>query len=305
MLPKHLQKGDTIAIIAPAKKIEKEYIEFAVQIFENWGYKVLISPHCIGENNYFSGTIAERTSDLQWAIDHKEIKAIICARGGYGCIQILDLVNWERFTQHPKWIAGFSDVTIFHQFLTKMEIASIHATMPLNFRQNSTAALSTLRQALEGEAISCEWESSVSNQTGNATGEITGGNLAVLCGLIGTVHQPDFSNKILFLEDVGEALYAIDRSLYQLSLAGVLDQISGLIVGDFSGIKDTSPAYNMSLAEVILPHFKNRSIPISFDFPAGHCDDNRALIFGKKINLVVEENKSTLTTETAESNLKV
>lgn len=287
MLPKTLKKGDTIAIIAPAKRIEKEFVEFAVKVIEEQGFKVQTLPHCLGENNYFSGTIEERTNDFQQAVDRKDIKAILCARGGYGCVQILEKIEWKNFIENPKWIIGFSDVTIFHQKAANLGIASLHATMPLNFKENSTEALSSLFQSLELGSINYEWSTTAQNSIGSAEGEIIGGNLAVLTGLIGTRHQPDYTRKILFIEEVGEALYAIDRNLYQLSMAGVLDQISGLIIGDISGIKDTHPPYNMSLQEVIKPHFFHRNIPIAFDFPAGHCNDNRALIFGKTCRLEV------------------
>lgn len=294
MLPIKLQKGDTIAIVAPAKGIEKHFVDYAVKCIEENGFKAVVSKNCLGQFNYFSGTLKERTEDLQWAIDNDEIKAILCARGGYGCIQILDRINWAGFIDEPKWLLGFSDVTVFHQHLAKIGSASIHSTMPLNFEANSQPALDSLFASIEEEELQYEWESSVENIPGETSGKVIGGNLTVLAGLIGTKHQPDYQNTILFLEDVGEHLYAIDRHFHQLGNAGILDQIRGLIIGDFSGVKDTDPPYGSDLFEIIKSHFIYHSIPIVFEFPAGHLDDNRALIFGKEATLKVRKNAAEL-----------
>lgn len=294
MLPYNIQKGDTIAILAPAKKIEAEFIDFAVKTIEKQGFKAVVSDHCLGDNNYFSGTIEERKMDFQRALDNPNIHAILCARGGYGCVQILEELNWKSFSKHPKWIIGFSDVTVFHLKIAQLGSASIHGTMPLNFKENTKEALSSLFKAIQGENLNYTWKSTIENVEGTAEGEVIGGNLAVLCGLIGTRQQPNFTDKILFIEEVGEALYAIDRSLYQLKMAGILDKIKGLIVGSVSGVKDTHPPYNMTLREVVILHFLNQQIPIAFDFPAGHCDDNRALVLGKKSKFEVGSFSSTL-----------
>src|SRR5690554_3580692 len=294
MLPELLKKGDTIAVLAPAKGIEDEYIAFAVKTIENKGFKALVSKNCLGQHNYFSGTIKERIDDLQWAIDNDNVKAILCARGGYGCIQLLDRINWAAFLEGPKWIIGFSDVTVFHQHLAKIGSASLHATMPLNFKTNSPAAIESLFDCLKTGKIQYDWETKHHNSVGVINGEVVGGNLAVLCGLIGTKHMPDYQNKLLFLEDVGEHLYAVDRYFYQLSKSGVFDQIRGLIVGDFSGMKDTNPPYGSDLQSIIKSHFTYQSIPIAFDFPAGHLDDNRALILGKNAKFNVRENSAEL-----------
>lgn len=294
MLPNKLHKGDTIAIVAPAKGIEAEFVEFAVKTIEENGFKAVVSKHCLGQHNYFSGTLKERSEDMQWAIDDDEIKAILCARGGYGCIQIIDRISWAGFIDNPKWLLGFSDVTVFHQHLAKIGAASIHSTMPLNFEANTELALSTLFAGLQDEKLHYEWKTDQINLPGEVEGKIIGGNLTVLTGLIGTKHQPDYQNTILFLEDVGEHLYAIDRHFYQLSKAGILDQIRGLIIGDFSGLKDTVPPYGSDLQTIIKSHFNYHSLPIAFDFPAGHLDDNRALIFGKSAKLVVLKNSAEL-----------
>lgn len=294
MTPQLLKKGDTIAILAPAKGIEAEFIDFAVEIIESRGYKTIVSKNCLGQHHYFSGTVKERVEDLQWAIDNDQIKAILCARGGYGCIQVLDRINWADFLEEPKWIIGFSDVTVFHQHLARLGSGSLHASMPLNFKNNTSEALNSLFEGMESGQLSYEWKTEHQNCEGDTEGDVIGGNLAVLTGLVGTKHMPDYQNKLLFIEDVGEHLYAVDRDLYQLSKAGVFDQIRGLIVGGFSGMKDTNPPFGSDLQTIIKSHFTYHSIPIAFDFPAGHIDDNRALIFGKNARLTVNKTAAEL-----------
>jgi muramoyltetrapeptide carboxypeptidase len=293
-IPQQLKKGDTVAIVAPAKSIEKGVVDFAKTFLEDAGFKVKIGNHCLGSHNYFSGTDAERIEDFQTAINDEEVKAIICARGGYGCVRIVDRINWVSFLDHPKWIVGFSDVTVFHQRLTNLGVASLHATMPLNYKENSKESLTSLIGALAGEKFSYSWSVSKSNKLGMAEGEMVGGNLAVLCGLIGTTDMPDYCDKILFLEEVGEHLYALDRMFYQLEKSGILDQIRGLVLGGFTNTKDTETPFGKSLEEIILAHFQYRNIPVAFDFPAGHIDDNRALKFGKNTLFTVTEEKCSL-----------
>lgn len=283
-----LNKGDLICILAPAKAIEEEHVYFAKVFFEKAGYTVLISPHCIGQYNYFSGTDEERTFDFQQALDNPDIKAIICARGGYGTVRIIDRIQWAGQLRYPKWIVGFSDITVFHQYLQKLGQKSIHATMPLNFQSNSSEALQTLLDALEGKPYRIETESCQYNQMGIAEGQLIGGNLSIVYSLIGTDTQPDYKGKILFLEDVGEQLYAIDRMLFSMKKAGILDIISGLIIGGMTDLKDTTAVtIGLTLEDIVLQHFQYRKIPICFNFPAGHINDNRALILGEKVRLEV------------------
>lgn len=289
-----LKEGDVIRIIAPAKAIEKEFVDFAKLELKRQGFKVEVSEHCLGRDGYFSGTIAERTKDLQEAIDDPAVKAILCARGGYGCIQIVDRVNWAGFLDLPKWLIGFSDITVLHQHLSRMQCPSLHAAMPLNFKENSKRSLDTLTKSLRGEHLTYTWEPNPLNKKGITHGELIGGNLSVLCGLIGTSEMPSYLNSILFIEDVGEHLYAIDRYLYQLSKAGILDQIRAVVLGGFTGIKDTEPPYGKSFEEIILSHFEYRKIPVAFDFPAGHQDDNCALILGNRAVLSVEKEEVSL-----------
>lgn len=291
-----LQPGDTIQIIAPAKAIEKKYIECAKAYLENAGYIIKIGKHCLGNFNYYSGTDQERTQDFQEAIDNEEVKAILCARGGYGSVRILDRIQWANQLRFPKWIIGFSDITVFHQQLQKFEQKSIHATMPLNFDTNSDEALKTLLYALEGKPYKISASVNKFNKNGTIEGELIGGNLSIIYSLIGTDCQPSYKEKILFIEEVGEQLYALDRMLYSLKKSGILDQISGLIVGGMTDIKDTTlVTIGMNIEEIIIQHFEYRKIPICFDFPAGHIDDNRALIFGETAKLEVTSKMTTLT----------
>lgn len=282
-----LKPGDLIAIVAPAKSIDKELVLNAAAFFESKGYQVEIGEHCTGEFNYFSGTDIERTADFQKAIDNPKVKAIICARGGYGSIRILDRLNWAAFLRDPKWIVGFSDITVFHQHIQCMNLPSIHATMPLNFAENTPESLNSMLDALEGRELNVEIQSSSSNKLGKAEGILLGGNLSIIHGLIGTDAQPDYTDSILFIEDLAEQLYHIDRIFYSLAKAGILDKIKGLIIGGMTDMKDTLVPFGQTLEEIILSHFAYRKIPIAFNFPAGHIDDNRALIFGNNVSLNV------------------
>lgn len=287
-----LKQGDLVYITAPAKAIEKEYVYYAKEYFETQGFKVLISENCLGNYNYFSGTDEERLSDLQFGIDNPDVKAIICARGGYGCVRILDRIQWANMLREPKWIVGFSDVTVFHQRLQRFGLPSIHATMPLNFQKNSPEALDTLNHALSGKEYSITTVSSVFNKPGIASGKLVGGNLSILYSLLGTDDQIDYSNTILIIEDLAEHLYHIDRMLYAFEKAGIFNKIKGLIVGGMTELQDTAIPFGKSIEEIILQHFIYRNIPITFDFPVGHINDNRAIVLGNFWQLEID---STLT----------
>ena len=285
-----LQEGDLIAIVAPAKHIGKEYINHAKNFLEANGFRVIVSEHCLGSHHYFSGTDEERLTDFQQALDNPEVKAILCARGGYGCIRIVDDIQWASFINHPKWIIGFSDVTILHQRIQLLGFPSIHGTMPLNFKENSSEALSTLLDALRGTEKEIVIPSNVFNIAGEATGTLVGGNLSILYSLLGTNDEINYAGTILFIEDLAEQLYHLDRMLYTFKKAGILNQIKGLIIGGMTDMKDTAVPFGATLEEIILSHCQELAIPVAFQFPAGHINDNRALIFGKKVTLSVSEN---------------
>lgn len=287
-----LQPGDLIYITAPAKSIEIDLIDHAKTLFEERGFRVLLSEHCSGVHHYFSGTDEERLKDLQYGIDHPDVKAIVCARGGYGCVRIVDLIGWAGMIRNPKWLIGFSDVTVFHHRLQRFGLESIHGTMPLNFKQNSPETFETLFSALEGKKYAIECSPHPKNKIGRAEGKLVGGNLSILFSLLGTNDRIDYSDCILFIEDLSEQLYHIDRMFQSLRKAGVLDQIKGLMVGGMTDMKDTAVPYGLSLEEIILDQFRYRNIPICFGFPAGHIDDNRALILGRKVAFTVGEKRT-------------
>lgn len=292
--PSALQKGDLIYITAPAKAIEPEYVIFAQNYLEKQGFRVEISPNCLGNHNYFSGTDQERLSDLQQGIDHPEVKAILCARGGYGCVRIVDLLQWANMLREPKWLIGFSDVTVFHHRLFKLGVQSIHGTMPLNFKTNSAAALQTLHDSITGKKPNLIWNATSHNRYGKANGKLIGGNLSIIYSLIATNDAYYFEGNILFLEDLSEQIYHLDRMFFALKKSGILDRISGLIIGGMTDMKDTAVPFGMTIEELILQHFVFTKIPIAFDAPIGHIEDNQAVIVGAEVELSVENEQTKL-----------
>ncbi len=287
----YLQEGDLIYITAPAKAIECHLIENATKYFIEKGFRVKVGKHCCDQYNYFSGSLAQRISDFQEGINDPEIKAIICARGGYGSVQIIDHLQWSSFLKEPKWIVGFSDITYFHQKIAKFGLKSIHGTMPLNFEENTSPALDTLLNTLKGNFPEFTIESNQLNKMGKAQGTLIGGNLSIIYANIGTDDQPPYENSIMFIEDLSEQLYHVDRMFNALRKSGILSKIKGLIIGGMTDLKDTIRPFGMTYEEIILSHLKYEKIPVCFDFPAGHIEDNRSLILGQKIEFKVFEEK--------------
>lgn len=292
--PNNLEKGDLIYIVSPAKSIDPESIYFAKKLIESWGFIAECGTNTLGEYNYFSGNDIDRAADFQLAIDHKEAKAILCARGGYGCVRIMDKLNWSNFEKSPKWLIGFSDITVMHHRAQRLSVMSMHATMPLNFQMNSREALETFRAALIGESFSIQAPPSSFNKIGSARGRLLGGNLSIVYSLLGTADAYDFKDSVLFIEDLSEQLYHIDRMLFALKKAGVFDEIKALVIGGMTDLKDTSPSFGMTYEEVILEKVKESSIPICFNFPIGHIDDNRAMIIGETVELEVGPHGASL-----------
>jgi muramoyltetrapeptide carboxypeptidase len=292
--PPALKPGDLIYITAPAKSIDEETVRFSKEFFEEKGFRVLISKNCFGVFNYFSGTDQERMGDLQYGIDHPEVKAIVCARGGYGCIRILEGIQWANMLREPKWLIGFSDVTVFHHRLNNLGVQSIHGTMSLNFEKNSPETFETLLAALERNPYNITTLFNEKNKIGSVEGLLIGGNLSIVYSLLGTSDSFHFEDKILFLEDLAEHYYHIDRMFFALKKAGALDKIKGLVIGGMTDLEDTTAPFGMSLEDIVLQHFQYRKIPICFDFPAGHLDDNRAIIFGANVLLEVTEKETYL-----------
>jgi len=292
--PASLRPGDTIAIVSPAKAIEGEHIVFAQQFFESQGYRVIIGEHAFGTHNYFAATDEQRRHDFQQALDNPEVKAIVCARGGYGCIRINDSIQWANLLREPKWIVGFSDVTVFQLQAMKLGVESIHATMPLDYQQNTAAALESLGRALTAGTVAHSWEGTSLDKTGQAQGELIGGNLSILYSLLATPLKPDFSGKILFIEDVGEQLYHLDRMLQTMKLAGIFEQIAGMIVGGMTAMRETTVPTTWTVEQLVLDQLAYRKIPVAFNAPLGHIPDNRAVICGAMATLNVAAGSVTL-----------
>ncbi|OFZ63790.1 MAG: hypothetical protein A3D92_05955 [Bacteroidetes bacterium RIFCSPHIGHO2_02_FULL_44_7] len=293
--PPFLNEGDLIVIVAPAKAIEVEHVQFATAFLKDQGFEVMISAHCLGKAHYFSGSVEERRSDFQSALNDPTVKAILCARGGYGCVQLVDDLDWSVLEKTPKWIIGFSDVTVFHQRLHLLGHPSIHGTMPLNFSTNTERALSSLIQALTQPGYHLKADPHLMNVHGRAHGLLIGGNLSILYSLLGTNDQVNYSERILFVEDLAEHLYALDRMLYAFKKAGVLQQLAGFIVGGMTDMKDTAVPFGRSLEEIILEHVGSLGVPVVFNFPCGHVDDNLALRFGESVRLNVDASGTDLT----------
>jgi muramoyltetrapeptide carboxypeptidase len=293
MLP-NLKAKDLIYICSPAKAIDEQSIIFSKDHLESAGFTVELSEHVLGTDNYFSGTLEERLHDLQKGLDHTQAKAILCARGGYGCIQLIEKLDWTEFKKNPKWLIGFSDITVLHLVLSKMGIPSLHASMPLNFAKNTTLSLSTLKSAITGNSFEITAPVHSSNRLGNTKNRIVGGNLAIVHAMLSYSGSDFFKDKILFIEDVGEHLYQIDRMFYGLKYLGVLKNISGLIIGAFTSISDTDSPFGKTLEELILDHVKDSGVPVGFGFPCGHQDDNQAIIMGGLCEFSVTQNGSRL-----------
>jgi len=286
-IPPYLQKGDTVAIVATARKISMEELQPAIDIINSWGLKVVLSKNIFCIDNQFAGTDEERAVDMQWALDDANIKAVICARGGYGTVRIVDKLDFTNFVKHPKWIVGYSDITVLHQHINQnFGIASLHATMPINFTKNEEATES-LRKALFGEELNYTVPAHVLNRSGEASGELIGGNLSLIYALCGSKSDIDTKGKILFIEDLDEYLYHIDRMMMNLKRSGKLQVLAGLIVGGMSDMKDNTIPFGKTAEEIILDAVKEYDFPVCFDFQAGHIDRNLALVMGGVVKLEV------------------
>jgi muramoyltetrapeptide carboxypeptidase len=289
LIPPFLKKGDKIAITCPAKKLPNPMTD-AIALLQSWGLEVVLGETVGASYHQFAGDDDLRAKDMQRFIDDDSIKAIIAARGGYGTVRMIDKVDFSRFARNPKWIIGFSDITVLHShILTNYGTPSIHGQMPVNIPDASAKSLETLRKTLFGEALNYEFNSHSHNRSGNASGILIGGNLSLLISISGSVSDLDYTGKILFIEDVGEYLYAIDRMVRNLKRAGKLQHLAGLIVGGFTELKDNDIPFGQTASEIIMEAVKEYNFPVCFDFPAGHIPDNCSLILGKKLNLSVND----------------
>lgn len=292
--PEYLQHGDKIGIVATARKISMEELQPAVDAFKAWGLEVVLGANLFKEDHQFSGTDAERLQDFQDMLDNPEVKAVIAARGGYGTVRIIDRIDFSQFKQSPKWIVGYSDITVLHSHIhTQLGIETIHAAMPINFPKDGTnnIAVESLRLALFGEPISYSFEPGAElislQRKGEATGELIGGNLSLLYALAGSSSDIQTKNKILFIEDLDEYLYHIDRMMMNLERSGKLSGLAGLLVGGMNDMKDNTIPFGKTAEEIIKGAVKKYGYPVCFGFPAGHIKENKALIFGRKVKLFV------------------
>lgn len=292
MKPPYLKSGDNVIIISTARKVSKEEIQPSISILESWGLNVTLGDNLFKEENQFSGSDLERTQDLQKALDNPNIQAVICARGGYGTVRIIDQIDFSLFQKHPKWLCGFSDVTVIHNAIHSLNIASLHSTMPLLFpKQGQKEAKETLRKNLFGEPISYTFPKHTLNQGDQLEGIVTGGNLSIINNLIGTPTDLDTTGKVLFFEDLDEYLYHIDRMMQQLKRAGLLTDLKGLLIGHMSDMNDNAIPFGKSAYEIILETVKEFNYPVIFDFPAGHLNRNLALKLGETISISAKENE--------------
>ncbi|MCT4624440.1 MAG: LD-carboxypeptidase [Schleiferiaceae bacterium] len=294
--PPLLKKGDTIGITSTARKISKHELEFAIQFLKQNGFKTKLSS-CIGmEDHQFSGSDQVRIDGFNQLLNDNEVKAILCARGGYGSVRIVDDLDWQQLKKNPKWICGYSDVTILHSRINHLEYQSLHSTMPVNFESNSKKALTSFLDSLTGKSFSMQAPNNNLNREGIAEGELVGGNLSILYSTLGSQDQLKTKNKFLFIEDLDEYLYHIDRMMQALKRAGMLKDLAGLVVGGMSDMNDNTIPFGKTAEEIINETVEEYNYPVAFNFPIGHLDDNQTVMLGAKYSLLVNSNNSILKT---------
>lgn len=292
-IPSDLKKGDTIGIVAPAGFIPIEKIQSCIEILDSWGYSIKLGSTTHSQsNNYFSGSDEERISDLQEMLDDRNIKAILCARGGYGISRIIDRIDFDKFRKHPKWIIGYSDITLLHSHLySNYKISSLHAPMASAFADGeiNNPFIESIRFAIEGKKIHYKCLPHSYNKTGSTSGILIGGNLTLLTHMIGTSSDLNYKNKLLFIEDVGEYIYNVDRMFIQLKRSGKLEKLSGLLIGGFTEMKDTERPFGKKVYDILLEHLNEYEFPVAFGFPVSHTKENLTLKVGLDYELIVNE----------------
>ena len=297
IIPSKINKGDEVILVAPSRKVDLSALEKTEEWLKKQGLIPLRGEHILKVEGIFAGSDRDRNHDLQWAFDHPTAKVIWCYRGGYGSVRLLENINPSRFLEKPKWIMGFSDITFLHCFSNIiLNTASIHATMPINVLDNTSKSMKSLSDFLFEGSLQYEWEENENNKHGKIKGKIVGGNLSVLCATLGTNYQPDFEGNILFIEDIDEYYYAIDRLFWQLKFAGVFHHIKGLILGHFSKMKDNKIPFGLSIEEMVLEKIQEFDFPVAFNFPGGHENENWTLPFGVDMSFTVTKNQINLST---------
>ncbi|MGC3977403.1 MAG: LD-carboxypeptidase [Paludibacteraceae bacterium] len=296
--PDFLKDGDEIRIISPAGAIDPNYVDGAIKLISEWGFKPTEGMFTRSVYGRFAGNEQERFTDLQQAIDDPNVKAILCSRGGYGVAQIIDRIDFSRFIQHPKWILGFSDITILHQALITTGYVSVHSSMAKQFTElNKSESIALLHKILQGNMPTYKVAPHPLNRTGKGKGRLIGGNLSVFLGMRATKFDLPFKDAVLFIEDVGEKPYQIDRMIQNLRISGALSKLSGLIVGQFTET-DEDPEMNKTIYEIVNYAVKDYDYPVCFNFSAGHIDDNYPLVLGADVTLEVEATEVEITFQT-------
>lgn len=296
--PLYLKKGDTVAIICPAGFMPYNKAETCIQVLQQWGYKVKIGKTLGSQCNYFSGTDDERLADLQQMLDDDTIHAILCGRGGYGMGRIIDQLDFSRFKRKPKWIIGFSDITVLHTHVyRRFGIAGMHAPMAAAFNdgEDGNEYIQSLRKVLTGKKLRYTAPVHPYNKKGTVTAPLVGGNLSLIAHLSGTSSSIKAKGHIIFLEDVGEYIYNIDRMFYQLKRNGVFDKAAGVIIGGFTDMKDTTVPFGKNVYEVIHDVLQGFDYPVCYQFPVSHSRENYALKIGINYELAVVKNRVVVT----------
>lgn len=297
--PPYLKAGDTVAIVAPSGRLKnKEHgVEQATELLKSWGLHVVVGKNVFNDNNHFAGTDEERAEDFQEAMDDPSISAIWCARGGYGTVRVLDKLDYTKFKEHPKWVIGYSDITALHNQLHNKGFESIHAIMCLSLTddlEEIKEPVETFKNALFNGATNYEIEGSSFNREGSTTGQLVGGNLTLLHTMLGSETSIDLSGKILFIEEIGEYKYHIDRMIQSLKRAGYFENCKGVIVGGMSKMRKNTTLWGTSIEQLVLDALSEYDFPIAFNMPAGHEKDNRALFLGKTVELSVKKEGSSV-----------
>ncbi|MBP5473597.1 MAG: LD-carboxypeptidase [Bacteroidales bacterium] len=287
VIPPYLQKGDEVAFVSPSFAIVRQQIEDAANYLEEWGLKVRFGKYVFEKEGPFAGNDLQRLDDIQSMVDDKNIKAILFTRGGYGALRLIDKIDFSSLIEYPKWFVGFSDITVFHLWINELYgIQTIHGEMPLNYTNTNKLpiCMNSLQDTLFGKAKGIQWKGNTIRPD-NVCGEIVGGNLSLIYSLIGSLADIDTDGKILFIEDVGEQYYHVDRMLTSLKLAGKLSNLKALLVGGFTKMSDTTSPWNKTIEDIVKEKTEEYDYPVFFDFPAGHQNDNRAFYLGREVSL--------------------
>ena len=293
--PPYLKAGDTVAIVATARKVSKFEIKPAIDLLKSWGLEVLPGKNLYKDQNQFAGSDEDRAGDLQRALNNKNVQAVIFARGGYGTVRIIDQIDWKKFVKQPKWLIGYSDITVIHSHVHKhCLVQTMHAPMSLNIAKLSAPCQQVLKETLFGKQLRYSSSKQLPqlvklNRQGKAKGQLVGGNLSLIYSLAGTESDIDTAGKILFLEDLDEYLYHIDRMMMNLKRTGKLKDLAGLIVGGMTEMKDNAIPYGKTAEEIIHDAVKEYSYPVVYGFPAGHIPNNYPLIMGKEVTMNVTD----------------